>query len=121
MRQIVKRAVIAALAAIPVMAALPAATATAAPLPINRVSCNRDDFLWVYAHQRGPQFIHCYANGGTAHYPGGTWLDRIWTGNNRVQWFGDGRWQPATPIGKNTDFRFPNHPGGVRMEAIRIV
>ena len=52
------------------------------------------------------------------------WLTRIWTGNNRVQWYGDGRWQPDPPVGvinKWTVFSWPNHPGGVSIDVIRIL
>lgn len=66
----------------------------------------------------------CYANAGEANLPifKGNWF--VWeirTGNNRVQWYGDGRWQPANPINKWTTYGFPNHPGGVRIQAVRIV
>ncbi|MFK0113367.1 hypothetical protein [Streptomyces sp. NPDC091217] len=35
--------------------------------------------------------------------------------------YGDGRRQPAAPIEKNTVYTFPNNPGGVRMDEIRIL
>lgn len=63
----------------------------------------------------------CYANAGEDHFNSTWWVTRIQTGNNRVQWYGDGDWQPAQPIGKWTDFRWPNHPGGVHITAIRIL
>ncbi|WP_410566227.1 hypothetical protein [Amycolatopsis sp. cmx-4-61] len=49
------------------------------------------------------------------------WITELWTGNNRVQWHGDGRWQPETPIAKRTAFTWPNHPGGVKIDQIRIL
>jgi len=66
----------------------------------------------------------CFANSGEHSFEvsGRTyWVDEIWTGNNRVQWYGDGKWQPETPIGKWTTFNWPNYPGGVRIDKIRIL
>jgi hypothetical protein len=48
------------------------------------------------------------------------WLTEIVTGHHEVQWFGDGRWQPAGWIHKRTVFDWPNHPGGVSFTKIRI-
>ncbi|MBB5958440.1 hypothetical protein FHS29_005048 [Saccharothrix tamanrassetensis] len=114
----------AALAAIAVTVAVPGGSAWA----IDNVPCNNDNFLRITLHHIGGddrKYDLCYANPGTA---GGwepewqrTWITRIWTGNNRVQWYGDGRWQPEQPIGKYTSFTWPNHPGGVRIDQIRIV
>ncbi|WP_199565730.1 beta/gamma crystallin domain-containing protein [Spongiactinospora rosea] len=115
-----KNAILATLASVAMTASL---TVTApAAFAINRVDCGRSDFTWVELHfSGGGAEDWCYANRGEAGIRGGAWLDKIHTGNNRVQWFGDGRWQPAQPINKWTTFHFPNHPGGVNITAIRIV
>ncbi|MCC9706720.1 hypothetical protein E4N62_16445 [Streptomyces sp. MNU76] len=102
-------------------ASLTALTATNA-FAINEVSCGRSDFVQVTYHQPGRSDTNvCFANAGTAPLPGNSWITRISTGNNRVQWYGDGRWQPDTPIAKNTVYTFPSHPGGVRMDKFRIL
>ena len=97
---------------------------------INTVPCppgQQGEFTRVWMHPTGrPDSQWCFANGGTYWIPPDEvadryWVTKIWTGNNRVQWYGDGRWQPAQPINKWTTMRWPNHPGGVRIEAIRIV
>ncbi|MBB5958439.1 hypothetical protein FHS29_005047 [Saccharothrix tamanrassetensis] len=109
----------AALAAIAVTVAVPGGSAWA----INDVPCNNDGYLRVTLHVYGqPDQDSCYANAGF-YNPGlgRFWITRIWTGNNRVQWYGDGRWQPEHPIDRWTSFTWPNHPGGVRMEGIRIM
>ncbi|MBH5336171.1 hypothetical protein IHE55_15805 [Streptomyces pactum] len=106
-----------------------AATLTVATTPqasaIDAVRCVSDEFVRVTAHLGGTELDEdfCFANAGQRHVGGvqGYWATRIWTGNNRVQWYGDGRWQPAEPIGKNTVFTWPNHPGGVRIDGIRIL
>ncbi|KAF2775112.1 secreted oxidoreductase [Streptomyces sp. OM5714] len=79
--------------------------------------------MQVTYHNYGYKYTNCYANAGAAadFGMGTNWVTRISTGNNRVQWYGDGRWQPATPIAKNTVYQWPNHPGGVRIDAIRIL
>lgn len=72
----------------------------------------------------GPSGDFCFANAGEGPLdsgPGTFWVTRIWTGNNRVQWYGDGKWQPDEPIEKGVPFTFPNHPGGVAVEQIRIL
>ncbi|MDX3642746.1 hypothetical protein [Streptomyces sp. MB09-02B] len=53
--------------------------------------------------------------------PGNSWITRISTGNNRVQWFGDAAWQPANGINKWNVMTWPNHPGGVRASWIKIL
>lgn len=93
---------------------------------INQVPCSSNSYLHVWFHQENAsprQYEWCFANGGTVpiYCPGGCWLDALSTGNNLVQWYGDGRWQPQPPIGKNTYYYFPNHPGGVSFEKIAIV
>lgn len=121
-----KSSALIAAASIALMGVMPVAGAeAAAPLPINPVPCGRNDFLQLQVHlwNSGHQLL-CYANGGETNLPnavGGWWLTEIKTGNNRVQWFGDGRWQPASAINKWTTYNFPNNPGGVRIERIRII
>ncbi|SDP43185.1 Beta/Gamma crystallin [Lentzea jiangxiensis] len=108
------------LATAAITAALPAASAFA----INQVSCNNNEFVKVTWHHGGGKNIdQCFANAGTYNSSFGpdAWVVKISTGNNRVQWLGDNRWQPAAPINKWTSFTWPNHPGGVRIAAIRIV
>lgn len=66
------------------------------------------------------------ANAGTANLfdviaARALWATKIWAGNNRVQWYGDGRWRPDQPIDKWTAPYWPNYPDGVRTEAIRIL
>lgn len=124
MKQTVKRAVVAALTTFAVSASLTIATAPEA-FAIDIVPCGQSDYLQVTAHLGGTSRDEdfCYANAGE-HSLGGVddyWGTRISTGNNEVQFYADGRWQPDTPIGKNTVFTFPNHPGGVRIQAIRIL
>ncbi|MEV5646551.1 beta/gamma crystallin domain-containing protein [Streptomyces flaveolus] len=92
---------------------------------IDQVSC-RPDFLKVQMHYtNGAWFENCYANAGETWFPPfpntSAWVTKIETGNNRVQWFGDGRWQPEQPIGKWTTYAWPNFSNGVRIEAIRIL
>ncbi|MBB5958438.1 hypothetical protein FHS29_005046 [Saccharothrix tamanrassetensis] len=109
-----------ALAAVAMTVAIPGGSAWA----IDRVPCGNRDFLQITAHQSsGPAWDRCYANRGAVDYTDNVdwWVTSIWTGNNRVQWYGDGRWQPEQPIGKYTSFTWPNHPGGVRMFALRIL
>ncbi|MEV5646504.1 beta/gamma crystallin domain-containing protein [Streptomyces flaveolus] len=88
---------------------------------INGVDCGPAEFLKLQVHDGAWGFEWCFANAG--EYPFATilWATKIETGNNRVQWFGDGRWQPAQPIEKWTTFTWPNYPGGVRIDRIRIL
>lgn len=89
---------------------------------INEVHCDRNDFLRIHVHQFNPQrHNRCFANAGERGVGSEVWLHEIHTGNNRVQWYGDGKWQPANPIGKWSSYRFPNHPGGVSIQRIRIL
>jgi hypothetical protein len=105
------------------------ANASAAPAgpAINSVPCGNSQFLEVYWHaeNNAPRSNEtCLANGGTWEFqctPGPCWLDEISTGNNRVQYFGDDTWNPASPIGKNTVYTFPHFPGGVEFDAVKIV
>ena len=85
---------------------------------------DRNDFLRLDIHFRnGFELVRgymCFADSGT-EWLGTVWVDKLSTGNNRVQWYGDGRWQPEVPIEPWTTFVWPNHPGGVRLEAVRIL
>jgi Beta/Gamma crystallin len=123
MKKIAKRAIRTALTTLTMAASLSAVTTTNA-FAIDQVPCNANDYLSIVIHTTngsGP-IIRCFANAGFVDYTGGDlWIDRISTGNNRVQWYGDGRWQPDAPINKWTVFTWPNHPGGVRIEKIRIL
>ncbi|GGW79606.1 beta/gamma crystallin domain-containing protein [Streptomyces griseoloalbus] len=114
------------------VSAVAAASLIIVPNPasaIDDVECNNiNEYVhvdWHHFYGTGFTTTHqCFANAGeySSFRPGGTnWVDKIWTGNNRVQWYGDGRWQPAAPIGKWTTFDWPNNPGGVRIDAIRIL
>ena len=92
---------------------------------IDTVPCgDRNDFLRLDIHFRdGFNMVRgylCFADSGTESL-GSVWVDKISTGANYVQWYGDGRWQPEVPIEPWTIFTWPNHPGGVRIEAIRIL
>ncbi|MEQ0558681.1 beta/gamma crystallin domain-containing protein [Amycolatopsis sp. NEAU-NG30] len=110
------------MAAAAMTAAIPAGVASA----MNEVPCNNDEFLHVTVHASNlPSKTWCFANAGSMRIynlaGSAFWVTEIWTGNNRAQWLGDGRWQPETPIDKWTKFTWPNHPGGVRMDEIRIL
>lgn len=120
MLESVRKAALAVLASVAVTATS-AVAVSAAPL-INEVPCTRSDFLHVWYHPPAglPDHVMCFANAGEITRSN-LWLTKISTGNNRVQWFGDGRWQPSSPINKNTVYTFPNNPGGVRFDKIRIL
>ncbi|WP_128377434.1 beta/gamma crystallin domain-containing protein [Streptomyces cavernae] len=123
MKQIAKRAALAATTTLALTASLTAVTEADA-FAMNKVDCGRSDFVQVTWHDGGVGYSPdlCFANAGQVLLPGGhAWIHRISTGNNRVQWFGDGRWQPADGINKWTVMTFPNNPGGVRAEWIRIL
>ncbi|MET8868999.1 beta/gamma crystallin domain-containing protein [Nonomuraea sp. NPDC004580] len=123
MKCITKRAALAALASVAVTASLAVALPTAA-YAINEVPCgDRTDLVRATIHSNISSSVdYCYANAGEDRYDLNIWwVTRISTGNNRVQWYGDGRWQPAQPIPKWTVFTWPNHPGGVRIQGIRIL
>ncbi|MBO8195149.1 hypothetical protein ITI46_26370 [Streptomyces oryzae] len=106
-------------------AVMPAGSASAA----NYVECGDRDFASIKIDDPrpgGPR-QECLANAGSLEMPDSPeftdtwWLKEIWTGNNCVKWYGDGRWQPeGEPIKKYTKFTFPNHPGGVAIEKIGI-
>lgn len=107
---------------------------------IREVPCNNSSYVHVWYHVQGlkPKSDHaCFANAGTFSIvccspvpaPNGDqcfptascWVDEIWTGNNRVQYHGNGQWLPSNGINKNTYYGFPSHPGGVEFDAIRIL
>jgi hypothetical protein len=118
----VKRLALTVLAAAAMTAAIPAGVASA----MDQVPCNNNEFTRVTVHPSNfPSQNLCFANAGSMEirtlFGNPIWVTEIWTGNNRVQWFGDGRWQPETPIGKWTTFTWPNHPGGVRLDEVRIL
>ncbi|MGV9943561.1 beta/gamma crystallin domain-containing protein [Streptomyces sp. NPDC003401] len=126
MRRIIRQAAKAALAAAVAGSSLMVAPQSASA--IDSVECyNISEYLHVYWHSYSggswSAYHTCYANAGERSFerPGSQWVDQIQTGNNRVQWYGDGRWQPDTPIDKWTTFTWPNYPGGVRIEKIRIL
>ncbi|GAA3074979.1 beta/gamma crystallin domain-containing protein [Streptosporangium carneum] len=120
MKKITKQAVLTALTAVMATTAL-AVTAPAAHA-ITPLACgNRTDLLKVTYHDLdGGKRDICFANAGTYTFYNYAWLHEIKTGNNRVQWYGDGKWQPAYIIPKWTTYNFPNHPGGVRINKIWI-
>ncbi|GAA2681306.1 beta/gamma crystallin domain-containing protein [Nonomuraea recticatena] len=123
MNRIAKQAVLAALASVAVTVSLTAVTPTPA-YAINTVECNgRKDLLRVLIHEGSHEPVEmCYANAGQSYFRfPNMWITRISTGNNRVQWYGDGRWQPAQPIGKWTVFTWPKHPRGVNFGGLRIL
>ncbi|MEU9557378.1 beta/gamma crystallin domain-containing protein [Streptomyces fumanus] len=120
MKRNARRAVLAGLASAAVMTSLTVGATSASA--INQVNCG-SDFLKLTIHGRDlPSIDVCFANAGEAPIASNYWwVTKIETGNNRVQWLGDGRWQPDQPIGKWTTFTWPNHPGGVSINAIRIL
>ena len=117
----------AALAAV-ALAVVPAGSASAAinKPQIDTVPCGPTDYLQVWWHEGNdsPRSQEtCFANAGTETFdcgPVGCWLDAFSTGNNVVQYEADGNWQPNNPVGRYTYFDFPNHPGGVNLEAMKI-
>lgn len=118
-------AVAAALAAAGLAMSVPAGSARAEALApgIDTPSCNGSGYLEVFWHQENASEQEtCFANGGTYIFdcPVQCWLDDFSTGNNQVQFESDNTWQPATPVGKYTTYTFPNHPGGVDLDAIKI-
>jgi hypothetical protein len=110
------------------LAVVPTGNASAATNKphIDTVPCGPPDYLQVWYHEgndvpRGETI--CFANAGTETFdcgPVGCWLDAFSTGANVVQYEADGRWQPDTPVGRYTYFTFPNHPGGVNLQGMKI-
>jgi hypothetical protein len=117
-RKIVKRVVLSALTTTAVTASVIGATGASA---ISPVLCGPSDYLAVTYHNSAGYGVMCLANAGTISLGSDNWITQISTGNNLVQWYGDGSWQPSTPIGKNTVFTWPNHPGGVSADSVRIL
>lgn len=122
-------AAMAALMALGLVALVPAAAQAVPARPaLGMVDCNHDDYLWVYFHEQSgnPNDEHlCFANAGEFDFAtqwcmGNCWLDSFFTGNNVVQFKGDNSWQPAGGVPKWVHYTFPNHPGGVDLQAIRI-
>lgn len=123
------KVLLAVLMTVGLAALVPAASASAAPArpAMSMVDCTQNDFLWVYYHETNgdPNDNHlCFANAGTIDFTyyckWGCWLDQFYTGNNVVQYKADDSWQPAGGVAKNVHFTFPNHPGGVDLQAMRI-
>jgi hypothetical protein len=120
MKKIAKQTTLAALTTIAVTASITIGATGASA--ISDVPCGPSDYLVVSFHNGSAGYgQECLANPGTSSYPNGTWVTRISTGNNRVQWYGDGSWQPSTPIPKNTVYTWPNHPDGVSIQEIKIL
>lgn len=122
LNQKLKKLAAVALATFAMTAAIPAGSASA----IGKVDCGNREYLRVeYHYATGNNFTDCFANAGSwriyDQFGRSVWVTEIWTGNNRVQWNGDGRWQPDNPIGRYTSFTWPNTPGGVKLDEIRIL
>lgn len=121
-RRAAQAALVSALAAASLVIAPQSASA------ISEVPCNTDEYLHVEYHVQVDDFRirdyhRCFALKGTVviDHGGPAWVTKIWTGKNRAQWYGDGRWQPSIPIDRETLQHWPNHPGGVRLDAIHIL
>ncbi|WP_333754071.1 beta/gamma crystallin domain-containing protein, partial [Streptomyces sp. IBSBF 2394] len=112
-----RRATLTGLASAALVASLTMGAASASA--IDTVYPCGPDFLKIRIHYTDyASFDQCYANAGEAFVDYSSpkramWVTKIETGNNVVQWYGDGRWQPAAPIGKWTTYTWPNHPNGV--------
>ncbi|MFJ9901235.1 hypothetical protein ACIQPR_48850 [Streptomyces sp. NPDC091280] len=125
MSQRAKRVALSALTTFAAVASLSIATMPQASA-INEVECGvRTDLALVYGHSQDyPDNSWCFANAGEARWSGAyvrvAWMEQLSTGNNVVQWHGDGRWQPDSPIGKWTIYTWPNNPGGVSVDGLKI-
>lgn len=123
MKKSANRAIFSALASVAVAAPLIGLTATSASA-INSVECGPVEYTEVVGHNNyggiATPTAECFANGGEANVTS-NWVTSIETGNNNVQYFANGTWQPQTPIPPHTDFQWPNNPGGVQVTKIRIV
>ncbi|CAM5394909.1 beta/gamma crystallin domain-containing protein [Streptomyces fumanus] len=120
MKRIARRAVLAGLSSAALLTSLSLGATNAAA--INEVPCG-SEFLKLQLHYSGGGwFDRCYANAGqvTLDTSGSLWVTKIETGNNMMQWYGDGRWQPAVPIAKWTTYTWPSFPDGVKIERINI-
>lgn len=124
MKRNARRAVLAGLASAALMTSLSVGATSASA--ISEVQCG-SEFLKITVHFGNlPSHDFCYANQGETGMPWPTdhaWVTRIETGNNRVQWHGDGQWRPGpdTAIGKWTTFTWPSYPNGVSIDAIKIL
>ncbi|WP_405466878.1 hypothetical protein OG783_31165 [Streptomyces jietaisiensis] len=120
MQRGVRKAVLAGLSAAALLTSMSVGASSASA--ISQVPCG-PEFLKVHMHDaNGNTFVNCYANAGqTAVAPGReAWVTKIETGNNMVQWYGVGKWQPAVPIDKWTVYIWPQYPDGVRIERVNI-
>lgn len=127
MKRAAKNAIAAGLTATAIAATLIGINSTSASA-INQVTCDSTDYVRITVHIGiGQPEDVCWANGGeNINFPDEgldqEWVTKIWTGNNRVQWLGDEKWQPENSwIPPWTNFTWPNHPGGVRITGIKIV
>lgn len=129
MKRTTKGAIAGSLSVTALAAALMGLSATSASA-LTYPECTSDEFVKVTAHQSNGSFDMCYANGGEGNLvESGSadpvhvyfWVDKIWTGNNHVQYLANGRWQPDQPIPPGVTYTWPNHPGGIEMAKIRIV
>ncbi|MFE9454692.1 beta/gamma crystallin domain-containing protein [Streptomyces sp. NPDC006739] len=119
MKYSVKRVVLSALTTLVAAGSLTVA-ATSSASAIDEVECGPSDYLSLELHNTfGHWWTDCFANAGTT-MTSGSWVTQISTGNNVVQWYGDGRWQPDQPIGKWTTYIWPNNPGGVNISEVQI-
>ena len=120
MKRSARSAVLAGLVSATMMTSLTVGATSASA--IDRVACTSDEFVKLTVHFGGSSDSAdwCYANAGWTGLPQNLWITRIWTGKNVVQYRGDGRWQPQTPIDRGRPYTWPNHPGGVRIDAIKI-
>ena len=118
MKRSARRAVLAGLASAAVMTSLTVGATSASA--IGSVNCG-PEFLKV--SWRGVlipvEGTNCYANAGEMSFSVAVRITKIVTGNNRVQWYANGRWQPEPAIGKWTPFTAPG--SGVYAERIRIL
>ncbi|MEV5646519.1 beta/gamma crystallin domain-containing protein [Streptomyces flaveolus] len=117
----VRRAVLAGLSSTALLTSLSVGATSASA--IDPVPCG-PEFLKIQIHYDNSAWgWQCFANAGEYGLSPviQAWVTRIETGNNRVQWYGDGRWQPAQPIEKWTTYTWPNYSGGVRIDTIKIV
>jgi hypothetical protein len=92
------------------------------------VECrSNNDFTKIRVHSvswgGGPQYNQCFANAGEFNDldptgGGNLRLHSLWTGNNNVEWLGDGSWSISIP---KWSARSYNDPAGVRIDGIRIL
>ncbi|WP_405465955.1 hypothetical protein OG783_22750 [Streptomyces jietaisiensis] len=123
MQRSARRLVLAGLASAALMTSLTVGATSASAISV--VQCGPPDYLKITVHFGNlPSREYCYALKGEMSMPlPNGWVTRIETGNNRVQWHGDdNKWQPSEEgIKKWTTYVWPNHPGGVKIDAIKIL